>query len=97
MYGKEQVTFPISGQAAILMEQESGRVLYGKNEHQRLKIASITKIMTAILAIESGKLDETVLVSKHAEGTEGSSLYLVSGEKNETRGFSLWLNDEKWE
>ncbi|MED4127129.1 MULTISPECIES: D-alanyl-D-alanine carboxypeptidase family protein [Shouchella] len=81
MYGKEQVTFPISGQAAILMEQESGRVLYGKNEHQPLKIASITKIMTAILAIESGKLDETVLVSKHAEGTEGSSLYLVSGEK----------------
>ncbi len=81
MYGKEQVTFPISGQAAILMEQESGRVLYGKNEHQSLKIASITKIMTAILAIESGKLDETVLVSKHAEGTEGSSLYLVSGEK----------------
>lgn len=81
VYAKEQVTFPISGQAAVLMEQESGRVLYGKNEHQPLKIASITKIMTAILAIESGKLDETVLISKNAEGTEGSSLYLVSGEK----------------
>lgn len=74
-------TFPVSGQAAILMEQSSGRVLYSKNEHQPLKIASITKIMTAILAIESGKLDETVTVSKRAEGTEGSSLYLVAGEK----------------
>ncbi|WP_078391233.1 D-alanyl-D-alanine carboxypeptidase family protein [Shouchella patagoniensis] len=78
---KENVPFAVSGQGAILMEQESGRVLYGKNEHQPLKIASITKIMTAILAIESGKLDETVVVSKGAEGTEGSSLYLVAGEK----------------
>ncbi|WP_062747894.1 D-alanyl-D-alanine carboxypeptidase family protein [Shouchella tritolerans] len=77
----EPATFPVSGQAAILMEQSSGRVLYSKNEHQPLKIASITKIMTAILAIESGKLDETVTVSKRAEGTEGSSLYLVAGEK----------------
>ncbi|MCR1289301.1 D-alanyl-D-alanine carboxypeptidase family protein [Shouchella clausii] len=77
----EPATFPVSGQAAILMEQSSGRVLYSKNEHQPLKIASITKIMTAILAIESGKLDETVTVSKRAEGTEGSSLYLVVGEK----------------
>ncbi len=78
---KENVPFAVSGQGAILMEQESGRVLYAKNEHQPLKIASITKIMTAILAIESDKIDETVVVSKEAEGTEGSSLYLVAGEK----------------
>lgn len=78
---KEAVSFPVSGQAAVLMEQESGRVLYAKNEHQPLKIASITKIMTAIIAIESGKMDETLVVSKTAEGTEGSSLYLTSGEK----------------
>lgn len=80
-FAKEVVSFPVSGQAAVLMEQESGRVLYGKNEHQPLKIASITKIMTAIIAIESGKMDENLVVSKNAEGTEGSSLYLVAGEK----------------
>ncbi|SDC41252.1 D-alanyl-D-alanine carboxypeptidase [Shouchella lonarensis] len=73
--------FELSGQAAILMEQSSGRVLYAENEHERLKIASITKIMTAILAIESGRLDEVVTISKRAEGTEGSSIYLVAGEK----------------
>ncbi|WP_096201023.1 D-alanyl-D-alanine carboxypeptidase family protein [Bacillus sp. FJAT-45350] len=73
--------FSISAQGAILIEQESGRVLYGKNEHTQMRIASITKIMTAILAIESGKLEEEVTVSNNASGTEGSSLYLKPGEK----------------
>lgn len=70
-----------SAQGAILIEQESGRVLYEKNAHTQMRIASITKIMTAILAIESGKLDEKVVVSSNAFGTEGSSLYLQQGEK----------------
>ncbi len=73
--------FSVSGQAAILMEQESGRVLYEKDAHRQLRIASITKIMTAILAVESGKMDEMVTVSSNAFGTEGSSLYLRLGEK----------------
>ncbi|QOY35927.1 D-alanyl-D-alanine carboxypeptidase family protein [Anaerobacillus isosaccharinicus] len=73
--------FSVSGQAAILIEQESGRVLYEKDAHKQLRIASITKIMTAILAIESGKMDEIVTVSSNAFGTEGSSLYLRLGEK----------------
>jgi serine-type D-Ala-D-Ala carboxypeptidase (penicillin-binding protein 5/6) len=73
--------FSVSGQAAILIEQESGRVLYEKDAHKQLRIASITKIMTAILAIESGKMDEMVTVSSNAFGTEGSSLYLRLGEK----------------
>ncbi|MFN7252125.1 MAG: D-alanyl-D-alanine carboxypeptidase family protein [Anaerobacillus sp.] len=71
----------VSGQAAILIEQESGRVLYEKDAHKQLRIASITKIMTAILAIESGEMDEIVTVSSNAFGTEGSSLYLRLGEK----------------
>lgn len=71
----------VTAQSAILMEQESGRVLYAKNGHQQMRIASITKIMTAILAVESGKLDETVKISNKAAGTEGSSLYLKSGEQ----------------
>ncbi|MTT31237.1 D-alanyl-D-alanine carboxypeptidase [Terrilactibacillus sp. BCM23-1] len=71
----------VSAQAAILMDQNSGRVLYEKNKHKKMRIASITKVMTALLAIESGKLNETVTVSSHAYGTEGSSLYLKKGEK----------------
>jgi serine-type D-Ala-D-Ala carboxypeptidase (penicillin-binding protein 5/6) len=71
----------VSAKAAVLMEQSSGRVLYGRNEHRPMRIASITKIMTAILAIESGKMRDTVTITEHAAKTEGSSLYLKPGEK----------------
>ncbi|EKN63077.1 D-alanyl-D-alanine carboxypeptidase [Schinkia azotoformans] len=71
----------VSAETAILMDFESGRVLYEKAAHKKMRIASITKIMTAILAIESGKLDETVKVSDRAVRTEGSSVYLKPGEK----------------
>lgn len=71
----------VSARNAILMEQESGRVLFEKGAHEQRRIASITKIMTAIIAIESDKLDEMVTVSERAFGTEGSSLYLQKNEK----------------
>ncbi|WP_342774174.1 D-alanyl-D-alanine carboxypeptidase family protein [Aquibacillus sediminis] len=71
----------VSAENAVLIEQSSGRVLYEKNADEQHLIASITKIMTAILAIESGKLDEEVTVSERAVYTEGSSLYLKQGEK----------------
>ncbi len=77
----EERNFTISAQAVVLMEQSSGRVLYENNQHESLRIASITKIMTAMLAIESGKMDEVVTVSERAEGTEGSSIYLRRGDK----------------
>ncbi|OEH93532.1 D-alanyl-D-alanine carboxypeptidase family protein [Bacillus solimangrovi] len=70
-----------SAESAILMEEHSGRVLYGQDIHTKKRIASITKIMTAVLAIESGKLDDVVKISKRAEGTEGSSLYLRAGDE----------------
>jgi serine-type D-Ala-D-Ala carboxypeptidase (penicillin-binding protein 5/6) len=69
-----------SASASILMDQTSGRILYGKNIHQKRRIASITKVMTAIIAIESGKMNEMVKISSNAFGTEGSSLYLKKGE-----------------
>ncbi|WP_010284337.1 D-alanyl-D-alanine carboxypeptidase family protein [Bacillus timonensis] len=71
----------VSAKGAILIEQESGRILYEKNAHQRMRIASITKIMTAIIAIESGKLNDMVKVSNKAVRTEGSSLYLQPNEE----------------
>ncbi|MCH1624800.1 D-alanyl-D-alanine carboxypeptidase family protein [Ferdinandcohnia quinoae] len=71
----------ISAKGAILIEQESGRIIYEKNAYTKMRIASITKIMTAILAIESGKMEDMVKVSSKAVGTEGSSLYLQPNEK----------------
>lgn len=71
----------VSAQAAIVMDADSGRVLYEKNSHAELRIASITKIMTAIIALEEGQLDDTVTVSRKAFGVEGSSIYLRQGEK----------------
>lgn len=70
----------VGAEGAILMEQDSGRVIFEKNAHTQAKIASITKIMTAIIAIEHGVLDEKVKVSKNAINQEGSSIYLQENE-----------------
>ncbi|MBQ3573353.1 MAG: D-alanyl-D-alanine carboxypeptidase, partial [Clostridia bacterium] len=73
----------VSAHSAILIEKNSGRVLYAKNPDERLPMASTTKIMTSICAIESGNvsLDQTLEISASAAGVEGSSMYLESGEK----------------
>jgi serine-type D-Ala-D-Ala carboxypeptidase (penicillin-binding protein 5/6) len=78
---KSDASVAISAQSAVLMDQESGRVLYEKNGHEKKRIASITKIMTAILAIESGNLEDMVKVSNKATKAEGSSLYLKPNER----------------
>ncbi|UHA62597.1 D-alanyl-D-alanine carboxypeptidase [Metabacillus litoralis] len=78
---KQTSAVGVSAQTAILIEQESGRILYEKQAHKKMRIASITKIITAILAIESGKLNEMATVSEQAIRAEGSSVYLQKGEK----------------
>ena len=78
---KVDASVSVSARGAVLMEQESGRVLFEKDAHTKRRIASITKIMTAILAIESGKMNELVTVSEQATRAEGSSVYLKPGEK----------------
>lgn len=65
-----------SAKAAVLIEAGTGRVLYAKNPHERLPMASTTKIMTALLAIENGDLDDIVTTDASAYGVEGSSIYL---------------------
>ncbi len=71
----------VSAKSAIVIDGTSGRVLFAKDEHEKRRIASITKIMTAVLAIESGKMEETVTVSANAVRTEGSAIYLTEGQK----------------
>ncbi|WP_188992687.1 D-alanyl-D-alanine carboxypeptidase family protein [Paenibacillus nasutitermitis] len=68
-------------QAAALIDVESGRLLYTFQGDKSMKIASLTKIMTAIVAIEHGKLSDMVKTSKRAAGREGSSIYLKLGEE----------------
>lgn len=67
-------------EAAILMEYETGRVLYEKNADRLLPIASTTKIMTCLLALENSSPDEAVTAGKNASGVTGSSIYLSEGE-----------------
>ncbi|MGB9868091.1 MAG: D-alanyl-D-alanine carboxypeptidase family protein [Bacillota bacterium] len=71
--------------AIMVMDVSSGRPVYSKYPDRKLKPASTTKIMTAILAIESGKLGEVVTVSERASGVEGSRIYLEEGEKQTLR------------
>jgi len=71
----------ISANNAVLIEQSSGRVLYDRQANEKQSIASITKIMTAIVAIASGKMDEKTTISSNAVHTEGSSIYLKEGDK----------------
>ncbi len=71
----------VSASAAILMDMDSGRVLYERNAGTRMLIASTTKIMTALVAIRDGSLGDTVKVSREAAYTEGSSMYLKEGEE----------------
>lgn len=75
------VNINVSAHSAILMDQQSGRVLYEKNAHEKQRIASITKVMTAILAIESKKLEEKTKVSVRAVRATGSSIYLQPNDE----------------
>lgn len=70
-----------SARGAVLMEVETKRVLYQKNAHEKMPMASTTKIMTAIVALEKGNLSDIVTVSRTASGIEGSSIYLEVGEQ----------------
>ncbi len=70
----------IGARAAIVVEYPSGRILYSRSAHDRLAPASTTKILTAILAIEYGKLQDVVTVNE-ADLVGESSMGLVSGEQ----------------
>lgn len=67
--------------ASAVIDVQSGRILYSSNGDEETRIASLTKIMTAIVAIEHGNLEDKVKVSRRAAGKEGSSIYLKLGEE----------------
>lgn len=69
-----------SAKAACVLELSTGRVLFEHDMHKRLPMASTTKVMTALLAIERGDLSDSVTCSKNAYGVPGTSIYLAEGE-----------------
>lgn len=71
----------VSGKSVILVEAQSGRILFAKNEKEKLPMASTTKIMTALMAAESGKLDQEIVVTKEMLQVEGTSMGLLPGDK----------------
>lgn len=70
----------ISAQKAILMDAETGRVIYEKDAYSRSLIASTTKIMTALVVCEQCNVLDRMRIPKEAVGIEGSSMYLKEGE-----------------
>ncbi len=71
----------VSAASAVVIDGESGRILYEKNADAKRGMASTTKIMTAIVALEQGKPEDIVEISSYASRIEGSSMYLKEGEK----------------
>ena len=70
----------ISAEGYILIDAESGDVLYGSNYNAKMPMASTTKIMTAVVAIENMALNTKITIPDAAVGIEGSSIYLCKGE-----------------
>ena len=70
----------VSATAAVLLDADTGEILYEKNAQQQMLIASITKIMTALVALESAPLQQEIAVTQ-AHMVEGSSMYLAPGER----------------
>ena len=71
----------VSAKAAVLIDASSNRILYSKNADARLPMASTTKIMTALVALELGDPNQSYIIPDKAVGVEGSSIYLVKGER----------------
>ena len=74
-----------TAKSTIVMDLDSGRILYEKNANQKRLIASITKIMTAIVAIEEGDLTEKITVGEEVLSMYGTNIYIEVGEKMKLR------------
>ncbi len=89
-YAKESTLPEISAPSAILMEYSSGEIIYEKNPDEKLPLASVTKVMTMLLAmeeIESGRMkyDDIITASAHAKSYGGSTIFLEEGEQMTVR------------
>lgn len=84
---KEEDTFEVAAKAAILIDADTGKVLFQKNSHEELPLASVTKVMTMLLVmedVEKGKikLTDEVTISERAASMGGSQMYMEIGEQH---------------
>lgn len=83
-YGKEDPP-TVSADSVVLMDAETGELLYSKNPDSAYPPASTTKLMTALLTLERLSLDDTVKIGKNPPLVEGSKIYLFEGEEIKVR------------
>ena len=76
----EEAELTLYAASAVLLDGESGRVLYGKAENEPMPNASTTKVLTCILVLENCELDETVTISAHAASMPKVKLGVLKGE-----------------
>lgn len=81
----------VGADAAIVMEAMTGRVLFAQDEHERLPIASTTKIMTALITLEQPDIDAVFTVDEIAIMVEGSSMGLRKGDKASLRALAAGM------
>lgn len=81
----ESPTNGLSAEAVALIDVGSGRLLFEKNGDKKMRIASLTKVVTGYVAVRSGRLNQMVIVSHNAVRQEGSSVYLSEGERQSLR------------
>ncbi len=86
--------YAISAQSAIVIDAESGTILFEHNAYEKRGMASTTKIMTAIVVLENCNLEDVVTISYKASATEGSSMYIEPNEKLKVEDllYGLMLN-----
>ena len=78
---KDNANFRVNARSAIALDKESGTVLYEQNAYEIVPMASTTKILTALIAIEQGDLDKKVIISKKAAGIRGSTVGYKANEE----------------
>jgi len=71
----------VTAQAAVLMDAATGELIWSKNPDVRRAPASTTKILTTMIALESGRLDDEMQVSPYAASQAPSKLYLRAGQR----------------
>ncbi len=80
-FASEENNLNLNARSCVVLDKTSKKILFGKNEYNKVKMASTTKIMTATIILENCDLNQTVSVSKKAANTGGSRLGLKTGDK----------------
>ncbi len=81
IYPESAYAFGTSAESSIVISMDTRQILYNDNAFEKMGMASTTKIMTALVALENGNTSDIFTVSKNAQNQEGSSIYLRTNDK----------------